>query len=471
MSLNLTGLYGSHSQFQILHPALNLDHMQIDGLAKICDQEPNQPVRNSCDGVRPDSMVESKREWMRHSLGESSELPESFLSMPPLVDPEGFSYAYFLTKQHKRPYNQKSWVLEHLSYFKLSELREVLKTFHIESPQYALISKLTDAEIEAVVRGSNPVITQNFLLMKDQSQLGFSPLNYWVYDLGALSIALSKGDYELVRSSETGLCLKALGDYCITYNSKHFIRYIHRYSRVLLVLFGLLLILGVGFYSRFLFERARLEQRRRLSVQILAHEFRTPVSSMLLLLEPLQKVLPKLGTSEQDALSRLSSEVYRLQRIIEVSKTYLQADAGRIAFREQKIESINAWISDVASELEIPVQLELLGGDCAVTADPFWLKILVINLLQNAVFHGAPPVTVRLWIKNKRLQITVKDHGTCEYHSLEDMSDAFVRRPGSQGMGLGLNIAKLVASEWGGELSYSNRPTSFTLSLAERQCT
>lgn len=470
MNLNLTGLYGSHNRFQILHPILNLDQVQLGDLAKVCDSSPpSARVNNSCDGVQPDSLVESKREWLKHAMNEQTELPESFLTMPPLVDPQGYSYAYYLIKQAKGPYNQRNWILEHLSYFKLSELREILKTYHIESPQYKLIASLSDIETESVVRGINPVVTQNYLLMKDQRHLGFSPLNYWVYDLKSLRGLLSQNDLELVPSQDTEVCLSSLGAYCITYNSKHFIRYIHRYLKVSMAILGVLFFLGLAFYLKSIYEHSAQEQRRRLSLQILAHEFRTPVSSMLLLLEPLQKVIPSLNTSDQDTLARLSSEVYRLQRIIEVSKTYLQADFGGIAFREQKIESINAWMSDLVSEFEASIELEPLLQDQSVMVDPFWLKILVVNLVQNAIHHGKAPILITLWIKNRRLQITVKDQGHCEYQSLEQMSAAFVRGPRSQGMGLGLNITKLVVGEWGGDLKYSSKPTEFTLSLAERQ--
>jgi signal transduction histidine kinase len=161
----------------------------------------------------------------------------------------------------------------------------------------------------------------------------------------------------------------------------------------------------------------------------------------------------------------MSGEVFRLQRIIEISKTYLQAESHRIHFKQIEIPSINNWISDFVIESNLSMQCQFLRADQRLKTDPFWLKFILSNLVQNAFAHGKEPVCIRLENRKSNLRITVEDQGSCDFQSLDQMTTAFVKSSRSKGMGLGLNIAKFIVEEWGSEIEFSNSPTSFTLSL------
>lgn len=205
------------------------------------------------------------------------------------------------------------------------------------------------------------------------------------------------------------------------------------------------------------------------ALQVLSHEFRTPVSAMLLLIDQLTQSQDRLSIADQDLLIRLSTEVFRLQRIIEVSKTYLQAEGRRIQLNCTEIASINAWISDYISESTLRIQCEFLKEDRKIVTDPFWLKFVLSTLIQNAFAHGKEPVFIRLKHQKEKLFIAVEDQGECEFGSLNQMSDAFVKSSRSRGMGLGLNIAKFIVDELGSEIQFSKRPTSFAISVFERK--
>ncbi|MGZ3797507.1 MAG: hypothetical protein ACXVB1_14140, partial [Pseudobdellovibrionaceae bacterium] len=55
----------------------------------------------------------------------------------------------------------------------------------------------------------------------------------------------------------------------------------------------------------------------------------------------------------------------------------------------------------------------------------------------------------------------------CEFRSLREMTDAFVKSNRSKGMGLGLNIVKSILDDWGVEIQFSTVPTSFSLLFSE----
>jgi signal transduction histidine kinase len=164
----------------------------------------------------------------------------------------------------------------------------------------------------------------------------------------------------------------------------------------------------------------------------------------------------------------MSAEIYRMQRIIEVSKTYLQTESHRIQFNNIEIPSINSWMSDFTLDLDNKISCELLQEDHNLVVDPFWLKFILSNLVQNALLHGKPPVVIKLQKNKSHLKILVQDDGQNDFDSIDQMTEAFVKSPRSQGMGLGLNMILFIIHQWGARLQFSKNPTVFTLTLPLR---
>jgi len=489
IELNFSELYGGSGQFQILHPMLDIKTTRLNEMAPTCrgvdlNHQKNglgagalcrfdRQVRNDQSGTSSEenlsSEFRSKREALERFLAEREKLPDNFLTSPPFVDAAGHSYAFLLSQRGVPPFGGRTWVEQHLSYFKISELKSILKKYNIDNPQFSLISRLSESEIEEAIRGAPLVLTQDYLLLKNQSRYGFSPLSYWAYDIQQLNVQLADGKYELLPFVSDAVCLQKLGNACWTYSSKHALSYLYRYSLVLLGVVAFAFLIFSWIYIKYLIEKNREQKKNRLSLQVLSHEFRTPVASMLLIIDQLVKASSRLDPSDQDLITRMSQEAYRLQRIIEVSKTYLQAESRRIPFKNVEIPSINNWICDFIAEFDQNIKCDLLEVDQKIEADPFWLKFVLSSLVQNAFAHGQQPVSIRLARDRKELQITVEDQGQCEFRSLKQMSNAFVKSSQSRGMGLGLNIVRLIVEEWGSEIRFSKFPTAFTLSLIDNK--
>jgi hypothetical protein len=475
IEVNFSSLYGQRGQFQVLHPLLDVRQLQIDHVRALCKGESEPRLKGFTEpsgACRPptevsidifESVAQRKTNQLVHFLYDNEELPKDFITKFPFVDSQGTSYAYWLVKKGKVPFNELSWIEDHLSYFKIAELREVMTTFQIKNPYYSLITELNDSELESAVRGEPIVLTSKYLMIRNQIRYGFSPLSYWVYDLSGFEETISEGSYQLEPLAANSFCIQRMGNACWTYSSKFALSYLYKYSVAVLMILGLVFVAFLAFYMKRLYEKNKEQQKHRLTLQVLSHEFRTPVSSMLLMMEQLTKNTQKYDLKDQDLLTRISTETFRLQRIVEVSKTYLQAEGGRIHFNPVEIASINHWIADFIAESHLNIQCEPLAKDQGFTADPFWLKFIISSLVQNAFAHGAEPFCIRLDNSKGTLKITVQDHGQCEYQSLNKMTEAFVKSPKSKGMGLGLNIVKYIVDEWGGELQFLNAPTSFTL--------
>lgn len=456
--INFSEIYGNSGQFQILHPLLSLKKFPA---CQNCTEKQAQAEENK-DII---NLEKEKRRQLEFFLTGSATIPNDFFLKPPFADQQGSSYAYLIAMYPALLGNEKEWVEQHLSYFKISELKEVLQKYNINDIKFLILSRFNEDEVESIIRGEELILTSDYILFKDQDRLGFSPLSYLVYSRSEFNQAVKAGKFEATSEIENAMCILKIGNSCWTYNSRQTQAYFYRYSFAILLLSGLILFSFFGFYIKSLYEKNIAQIKHRLSLQVLSHEFRTPVSAMLLLIEQIADKQKKLDIESQDILVRMSTEIYRMQRIIEVSKTYLQTESHRIQFNNTDIPSINNWISDFIADSGKEISSELLSEDHNLRLDPFWLKFILSNLVQNAFLHGNPPVVIKLQKNKTHLKILIQDGGKNDFESIDQMTEAFVKSPRSQGMGLGLNMILFIVNQWGARLQFSKNPTVFTLTL------
>ena len=460
--INFSEIYGNSGQFQILHPLLSIKRPQFS-TCKNCSEKQieSEQIKNT------QSVTLEKRRQLEFFLTGAAPLPDDFFLKPPFADQQGSSYAYLISMYPALLTDERSWVEKHLSYFKISELKEVLQKYKINDLKFQILSSFSEHEVESIIRGEEIILTPEYVLFKDQDRLGFSPLSYLIYPSSDFYQFIKRGKYE-VSSEIDASCVIKIGSSCWTYNSRQTQAFLYRYSFTIILLIGLFLLSVLGFYIKSLYEKNKAQIKHRLSLQVLSHEFRTPVSAMLLLIEQMSQKQNKLDVESQDLLVRLSAEVFRMQRIIEVSKTYLQTESHRIKFNNVEISSINSWINDFILDLNKDVSVEMLNEDQGLAVDQFWLKFILSNLIQNAFIHGKPPVVIKMQKNKTHLKILIQDNGQNEFDSLEEMTEAFVKSSRSKGMGLGLNMILFIVNQWGAKLQFSKNPTVFTLSLPLR---
>ncbi|MGZ6392823.1 MAG: sensor histidine kinase, partial [Pseudobdellovibrionaceae bacterium] len=404
VEINFSSLYGGNSQFQVLHPLLdmwNLKYREENPTCSDDDESSRQINRSFFERISEKSLdnevlqkrqVNRKLEALEQFLSHENKLPDNFVVTPPFIDDWGNSFAYLLTQKAPAPYNEKNWIEQHLSFFKISELRKVLSKYQINDLRFLVISRLTESEVEDLIKADSLVVTKDYLFLKNQSRFGFSPLSYWVYDLRDFRSELKNTKFDLSPFVPGSVCLQKTGNACWVYSSTHAMSYLYKYSAMIVVLLGLIVLICLVFHFRNIDQKNREQQKNRLALQVLSHEFRTPVTSMLLILERLSADSSKFEINDQDLITRISTEAFRLQRILEISKTYLQAESHRVHFNYMEIPSVNNWVSDFVSENNLSVQCEFLSADRELLADPFWLKFVLSNLVQNAVVHGKAPV-------------------------------------------------------------------------------
>lgn len=196
--------------------------------------------------------------------------------------------------------------------------------------------------------------------------------------------------------------------------------------------------------------RQMLDAKRALLLSI-SHELRSPLTRARLNAELVDE-----GPS-RDALLRDLGEMRELISDLLESE---RLAAGHAALQREPVDL--AALVEIAVHEQVPadVALELdLDADLgSVAVDPARWRLLVRNLVGNALRHGQPPLQVRLHRAADALVFTVRDHGPgVAPEALAQLGEAFYRPDAARGrssggVGLGLYLCRLVAQAHGGRL-------------------
>ena len=104
------------------------------------------------------------------------------------------------------------------------------------------------------------------------------------------------------------------------------------------------------------------------------------------------------------------------------------------------------------------IRVELPPGLPLAHVDPVLFEQLMVNLLENALRHGADPIEIKAWSTDTSLMLSIGDRGPGIPDGQEErIFDKLVRGPESKGAGLGLAICRGIAEAHGGSIRASNR--------------
>ncbi len=216
-------------------------------------------------------------------------------------------------------------------------------------------------------------------------------------------------------------------------------------------------------------EATLLAQQRDRWASDVAHELKTPLTSIRLLAETLQS---RVDAAHVVWVERLLNETLRLnqlvQDLLELSALNLGA-ASRSQWRWVDLASLvrEAWQS--LEPLAKPRQQELhLSGSpqAYLWGDEQRLYRLILNLLDNAIKYGAPdsPIHVVLSEEGSQLRLEVYDHGPgLPEDQFELVFQPFYRTDAARarskgGSGLGLAIVRQIVELHGGTIRLRNHP-------------
>ncbi|MBO9362138.1 MAG: HAMP domain-containing histidine kinase [Thermoflexus sp.] len=210
-------------------------------------------------------------------------------------------------------------------------------------------------------------------------------------------------------------------------------------------------------------QREAERARRELTANV-AHDLRTPLTTIRLLLDELRPPDPL-----PPPWQRLIGEVDRLIRLVHTLLDLARLEAGEWPMAYEALE-VRAWIQGEVERFAplyqargLRVRLEIPEG-LRVWADPEWAGRALGNLLDNAVRFTprGGEIGVRAWPEGEWVAIEVADTGPgIPPEELPRIFERFYRgdrHRGGGGSGLGLAIARHAVEAHGGRIQAFSEP-------------
>jgi two-component system, OmpR family, sensor histidine kinase CiaH len=244
-----------------------------------------------------------------------------------------------------------------------------------------------------------------------------------------------------------------------------------------LVAFNIVVLVGAGLSSYWLARRTlepieeAHEQQKRFTADV-SHEMRTPLTALKMesevaLMNKRAKAgeLRKTIASNLEEVTKLESLLNNLLRLARLENDELRQSFTAVSSSEIVTAALKQ-IKPQAGEHRVKIVSDI--KDLGVYGDPGSLVQLLVIMLDNAVKYSPSGSTVNVAVKRTdgRAHITIEDHGAgIDPVSLEHVFDRFYRADesrakadsGSEGHGLGLSIAKMIADLHDSIISLSSR--------------
>jgi signal transduction histidine kinase len=408
-----------------------------------------------------------QKAWRWHRALAGIALPADFFAQPPYVHPTGGSYVRRAWESGKKEFKERSWIQAHLLWVHAGELALLSSGApDLLDPGRRILADLEPEQLHALHERDGVVLSSHHLLISrtgvrpEEDLYDVHPRRDWDAFLAGTAVRLVPHQHGVPALARRGH---------LDWQPDSRLAKDRRLTARKIEFAGILgMALGLGFlFVRGLSNRFAEATRRRFMLQTLTHELRTPLASARLSLERLRDGFDQLGDA-QTAFLRLCDDMARLDRVVQISRRYLldSADGRLLELAPVVVESPGAYIGELIERVvpENPDAIELVmpEQEAPATFDPYWVGVCITNLLENALRHGRPPVTVRASREADTFTLQVQDAGTCAL-SLEEMMKPFTRGPASAGSGLGLSIIASVLTQIEGNLTYTENPTCFTM--------
>jgi two-component system sensor histidine kinase SenX3 len=261
-----------------------------------------------------------------------------------------------------------------------------------------------------------------------------------------------------------GVCLVAIA---VTLNVSWIILH---WRQGILLFFGVILflaiILGLILNTTFLVREIRRNEQHDSFINAMTHELKTPIASIRLYLETLQR-------RELDEAQRKKFYTLMLEDTDRLLGTVEQVlKAGRVGYRRGPRATVDVDLRALVDEcLELARNRHHLtpealywapdsnGAEAKIQGEPAELRTAVSNILDNAIKYSPKRVDVAVWIDApdaKSYVLRVRDHGVgIPANDLKRVFKRFYRVPGRslvKGTGLGLFIVRAIARAHGGKV-------------------
>lgn len=214
------------------------------------------------------------------------------------------------------------------------------------------------------------------------------------------------------------------------------------------------------YYVQFLYditEFCKENTQRRELLSFVAHELKTPITVMKLLLSNRIKSKKKFAAEDFDLMNR---ELDRLTSLINESLDISRIDSDRLHLNFSHFD-LNQLIEEVFEQISLILEGHKITVETApnlfVVADYNRIKQVLINFLTNAIKYSKAETIIELKVgkKAKQVVVSVKDEGIgINEDRLPYIFDKFfqVKKQSTEGLGLGLYICSEIIKKHHGKI-------------------
>ena len=233
---------------------------------------------------------------------------------------------------------------------------------------------------------------------------------------------------------------------------------------------------------------AETERMRGNLLRAVSHDLRTPLTSIYGSCSAIIENFDSISQQKQMLLLKdMQSDAQWLNRMVENLLSVTRVDADQVRLSKHSVvleELVDALLVKFHKHYpDKTVQVQIPGDFVSIPMDPVLIEQVLMNLLENAVFHakGMRNLWLRVAIQNKLAVFSVEDDG-CGIPE-ERMAHLFSGLPGSEApvdstrsnMGIGLSVCKTIIKAHGGELKAEQRLGGgsvfrFALEMEETGC-
>jgi two-component system phosphate regulon sensor histidine kinase PhoR len=236
-----------------------------------------------------------------------------------------------------------------------------------------------------------------------------------------------------------------------------------------LLTFALIIILLVYVYSIYtIIQQKKFSELQRDFINNMTHEFKTPLSSILLASEALTKQdivkgNPKLQTYTTIITDQSNKLNNHIEKILNIAKN----DASGLSLKPQRIvllpfiQEIVNTIKQKNENISIEVNID---SNISITADEFHFTNIIYNILDNSIKYceSEPHIIISSIKDPKGLYLKFKDNGIgIPPKNIPHIFDKFYRVNTKKsdevnGFGLGLFYVKKIAQQHSWKISVEN---------------
>jgi signal transduction histidine kinase len=235
---------------------------------------------------------------------------------------------------------------------------------------------------------------------------------------------------------------------------------------VLGILFFALLITGLVLNTAFLVREIRKSEQQDAFLNAMTHELKTPIASIRLYLETLQK--RELSKEKREAFYEIM--LADSDRLLGTIEQVLAASKARERSRKPKVANVDLralvedCVSQISNRYKLPADTIRVTGasePLLVEADRSELETVFLNLLDNAVKYSGKTVEIAVKLRRRQtgvVEVHVKDKGIgIPANEVKSIFKRFYRvasgTPATpKGTGLGLYIVRSIVESHGGRI-------------------